>query len=132
MSNVDIVGLLCSFARKGVSWFGFEGNNALVDGLWQRPIAGYLDFLAENGFNALRLPLAYNNVVENPVPAQGLLSAEPQLRGQNSMAILELLVHTELGQLQGAAAGSSSSTSTTTEMAVHRSSGTEDSLPKLS
>ena len=43
---------------EGPPWFGFEGNNAVVDGLWQRPLDAYLDFIAANGFNAIRLPLA--------------------------------------------------------------------------
>ena len=45
---------------KGLSWFGFEGNNAVVDGLWQRPIDAYMEFIVANRFNALRIPLACN------------------------------------------------------------------------
>ena len=51
---------------RGVNWFGFEGANGIVDGLWVYPIEEYLRFLATHGFNALRLPLAIDHVTKNP------------------------------------------------------------------
>ena len=36
---------------KGVSWFGAEGDSGVPDGLWERSMADYLDFLAELGVN---------------------------------------------------------------------------------
>ena len=79
---------------KGISWFGFEGDSAVVDGLWKRPVEAYIDFLANDprGFNALRLPLAYNNIVRNPTPPAEMLSAEPDALGLSHLQILELVV----------------------------------------
>ena len=31
---------------RGANWFGFEGANAVVDGLWERPMSEYVGFLA--------------------------------------------------------------------------------------
>lgn len=44
------------FKLKGASWFGFETSNNIVHGLWQHPHTFYLDFLANNSFNAIRVP----------------------------------------------------------------------------
>lgn len=77
---------------KGLSWFGFEGNNAVVDGLWQRPLDAYLDFIAANQFNAIRVPLAYNHLLLNPTPSESLLSANPGLVGLDMFQLLTLIV----------------------------------------
>ena len=77
---------------KGLSWFGFEGNNAVVDGLWQRPIDAYMEFIVANHFNALRIPLACNQVLRNPTPADSLLTAEPSLVGMDMLTLLTLVV----------------------------------------
>lgn len=77
---------------KGVSWFGFEGDNAIADGLWQHSVDSYLDFLVANQFNALRMPLAFNNVLLNPRPLKSMLSAEPSFLGKTSLALLEKIV----------------------------------------
>ena len=50
---------------KGVSWFGFEGQGGVVDGLWVRPMTDYLTFLQQHGFNAIRIPLAVDNIAAN-------------------------------------------------------------------
>eukprot|EP00966_Prymnesium_polylepis_P015288 353602-Prymnesium_polylepis.4 len=77
---------------KGLSWFGFEGDNAVVDGLWQHSVDSYLDVLVANQFNALRVPLALNNVLNNPVPSKSMLSAEPTFVGEDSLWLLEMIV----------------------------------------
>ena len=77
---------------KGLSWFGFEGDNAVADGLWQHSVDSYLDFLVANQFNALRMPLALNNVLNNPVPSHSMVSAEPRFVGEDSLWLLEMIV----------------------------------------
>lgn len=77
---------------RGVSWFGFEGDNAVVDGLWRRPMERYLDFVQAERFNALRLPLALNNLLANPRPPPNMLSAEPALRSEDMLSLLDTLV----------------------------------------
>ncbi|GAI24992.1 unnamed protein product, partial [marine sediment metagenome] len=44
-----------SFKLKGASWFGFETSNSVVHGLWAQSYTFFLDFLANNGFNAIRV-----------------------------------------------------------------------------
>ncbi len=43
------------FKLKGASWFGFETPNNVVHGLWSQSYTTLLDFLATNGFNAIRV-----------------------------------------------------------------------------
>ena len=80
------------FAIKGVNWFGAEGEGACPDGLWQRPAAEFLDFVAELEFNAIRLPLAVDNVLDDPLVGKWSLTANEQLRGLRSLALLERVV----------------------------------------
>ena len=77
---------------KGVSWFGFEGKGKVPDGLWVNTIDFYLDFLAENHFNALRLPVALDSVLTNPTPSHDMLQAVPRLWGTDYLGVLENIV----------------------------------------
>ncbi|KAL1530709.1 hypothetical protein AB1Y20_001608 [Prymnesium parvum] len=77
---------------KGLSWFGFEGDNAVADGLWQQPVDSYLEFFSANQFNAMRVPLALNNILSNPIPSRSMLSAETGLMGEDSLWLLEKIV----------------------------------------
>ena len=59
---------------RGANWFGFEGANAVVDGLWERPMSEYVGFLASQGFNAVRVPLAADaltSLMDHPCMALG-------------------------------------------------------------
>ena len=69
------------FRLKGVSWFGAEGSSATPDGLWQRSAATFMDFLRAHGFNALRLPLAVDNVLTNPEVGKWSLTANAEYYG---------------------------------------------------
>jgi hypothetical protein len=40
---------------KGTSWFGFETSVNAPHGLWSKSYTFFLDFLATNGFNAIRV-----------------------------------------------------------------------------
>lgn len=80
------------FALKGINWFGAEGKGAVVDGLWARPLGSYLDEIARLGFNAIRLPLAVDNVLDNPEVDRWSLTADDRLRGLRSLDIVERLV----------------------------------------
>lgn len=42
---------------KGVSWFGAEGTSAVPDGLWERPMGKYLDFVVSTYPNPITLTL---------------------------------------------------------------------------
>ena len=80
------------FALKGVSWFGFEGRTACVDGLWERPLAEYLDVVASLGFNALRIPVAADNVLTNPLVDKWAVTADAALVGLRSLEVLARLL----------------------------------------
>ncbi len=47
------------FALKGVNYAGFESDCYAPHGLWEHDLDFYLDFIAENDFNAIRLPFSY-------------------------------------------------------------------------
>lgn len=82
-----------AFRIKGVNWFGAEGAGACPDGLWQRPAVEYLDFVKASGFNALRLPLALDHVLADPVVGKWSLTADEGLRhGMTSLQVLGHLV----------------------------------------
>ena len=74
---------------KGVSWFGAEGAGRAPDGLWVHNATFYLRFLAESGFNAVRLPLALDNILSNTRPSVNMLSAARELHGLSYFQVLE-------------------------------------------
>lgn len=80
------------FHIKGASWFGAEGDSACPDGLWQRPATEYLDELRRMRFNALRLPLAVDNVLSDPAVPKWSLTANQEWRGRTSLAVLDDIV----------------------------------------
>lgn len=56
------------FTFVGVSWFGFETDTALIHGLWtDQSMDSMLDTVASLGYNSLRVPLALDNLMTNPV-----------------------------------------------------------------
>ena len=77
---------------KGVSWFGAEGVGKTPDGLWSHNVSYYLRFLAGNGFNAVRLPFALDNLFSDAAPSANMLKAAPELRGLSYMQVLERVV----------------------------------------
>lgn len=52
---------------KGVNWFGLESNPCYIGGGDFGPLGEYADFLRANGFNAVRVPLAVDNVLGTSV-----------------------------------------------------------------
>lgn len=47
------------FLLKGVNYSGFETDCRAPHGLWAHDLDFYMDFIAHNEFNAIRLPLSY-------------------------------------------------------------------------
>lgn len=74
---------------KGVSWFGAEGVGMVPDGLWAHNASYYFQFLTKNGFNAVRIPFALDNVVANRQPDAKMLRSAPELQGLRYLDILE-------------------------------------------
>ena len=77
---------------KGLSWFGAEGVGRVPDGLWLHDIDFYLQFISSHGFNAIRLPFALDNVLNNAVVSWDMVKAAPQLRGLGTLDVLEVVI----------------------------------------
>ena len=77
---------------KGASWFGAEGAGRVPDGLWTHNASFYLRFLSQNGFNAVRLPFALDNVISNVGPQDNMVRAERALHGAKYLDVLEHIV----------------------------------------
>jgi aryl-phospho-beta-D-glucosidase BglC (GH1 family) len=77
---------------KGANWFGAEGSSGCPDGLWQRPAAAYLDDLVRMRFNAVRLPLAVDNVLTDPLVPKWSLTENEAWRGKTSLQVLDEIV----------------------------------------
>lgn len=60
------------FALKGINFAGFESDCFAPHGLWEHDIDFYLDFIAENKFNAIRLPFSYELTysLNQPLPPE--------------------------------------------------------------
>ena len=54
---------------KGASWSGMEANPCYFHGLDVMPLNDVVYFLAQNGFNAIRMPIAVSAVLEGNSPA---------------------------------------------------------------
>ena len=59
---------------KGVSWFGLESKPCAIGGMEQMPVDIGASFLRKNGFNAVRIPLAVNALLDRS-PDAGCLPA---------------------------------------------------------
>ena len=58
------------FLIKGVNWWGTEGPTRVFGGLKQRSMDGLLDFIVEQGFNAIRILVSHHAVMINgKIPA---------------------------------------------------------------
>jgi aryl-phospho-beta-D-glucosidase BglC (GH1 family) len=51
---------------QSVSWFGFEGSDGVIDGLWERSYKDMLDQILDEGFNTIRLPFAGESLTFTP------------------------------------------------------------------
>eukprot|EP00967_Tisochrysis_lutea_P078963 scaffold107831_cov28-Tisochrysis_lutea.AAC.1 len=78
------------FLFKGINWFGSEDTNRVVQGLHNHPIDFYMDFLARNHFNAIRLLFSHSAVRDDEVLPEGSFDAalNPALRGKRYLESL--------------------------------------------
>jgi endoglucanase len=78
---------------RGMSWFGFETQDYVVNGLWQHSMDWYFELLSQNGVNALRIPYSAEWIHFNSDkhPSNGILAADPSLQGKSSLEILDVL-----------------------------------------
>ncbi|TMW64638.1 hypothetical protein Poli38472_011518 [Pythium oligandrum] len=67
------------FRVKGVNWFGMETDLAVPFGLWENQMNGttayeVAAFLSRNKFNAVRIPISIENVLNNNAPKEGVVN----------------------------------------------------------
>lgn len=78
---------------RGVNWFGLEVDNAF-HGLWQVSWTSLLDFLKEQGYNFVRIPLNLE-FMEDPdgTPTATVnFSANPDLEGKTAGQLLDIVL----------------------------------------
>ena len=76
---------------RGLSWFGFETQDFVVDGLWSHPMEWYFDLLHQLDINSIRVPFSSEWIYYNfdIYPFDGLLSADPSMNNKKSIEILD-------------------------------------------
>lgn len=76
---------------KGLSWFGTETGDMVVNGLWSHNMTFYMDLMASEGFNVIRLPFSSELVLYHwdDYPDQGFVSADPENQHKKSLEILD-------------------------------------------
>lgn len=67
-----MIGKDTPFFIKGFSWYGMEEENHVFGGLADTPADAMLKLAVDNNFNAIRVPLAYNNWRNNPDIGTGI------------------------------------------------------------
>ena len=77
---------------RGVSWFGFEGRGAIVDGLFARPLRWFTAQFRQLGVNAIRVPLAVDNVILDPPPLTSAWQDPDAAKARSSLDVLRQLV----------------------------------------
>ena len=76
----------------GINWFGFETNDKILHGLWQRNYKECLDLIKQLGFNTLRLP--YSNAMLRSGATTSSIDANsnPTLQGLTPLQCLDKVV----------------------------------------
>jgi len=78
---------------SGSSWFGFETQDFVVNGLWNHPMTFYLDTLQNLGINIIRVPFSSEWILYHwdLYPDSGLVNADPESQHKKSIEILDRL-----------------------------------------
>jgi endoglucanase len=76
----------------GISWFGFETSNMVVDGLYARNWQTILDQLAALGYNTIRLPFSDDVLKPGSKPSGINYLLNPDLTGLTSLQIMDRVV----------------------------------------
>jgi endoglucanase len=80
---------------KGINYFGFESFVYTVHGLWSQNLEFLLDFLQNNNFNAMRIPLPMDMLVNyqtRPSYQSIDYTKNPNLVGLKSIEVLDYLI----------------------------------------
>jgi len=77
----------------GINWFGFETNEHVVHGLWERNYEEVIAQMQELGFNAMRIPFCPETLAPSD-PSSIDYSINAGLTDMNSLELLDLIVQT--------------------------------------
>jgi endoglucanase len=79
---------------RGISWYGFETELRVVEGLGEHSMDWYIDLLKELKFNAIRIPFSVQLMHYEPtaIPARNNTKMDPSLYNLRCSKILEILV----------------------------------------
>ncbi|HZU14048.1 MAG TPA: glycoside hydrolase family 5 protein [Chloroflexota bacterium] len=75
----------------GVTWFGMESAYWVPAGLDYQPYTRIMDEVKALGYNTIRLPLSNQVIEQNPIVTQ-MVAANPQLKGQHALTVLDDIV----------------------------------------
>jgi len=77
---------------KGINWYGFETTKRCIEGLWENPVSYYLQYLHEQKFNALRIPISEDMVLyDNAVILPEYIKAEPRALNATPVELLDII-----------------------------------------
>jgi endoglucanase len=81
------------FHVKGVSWFGFETQDFVVNGLWIHDMDFYVNILKENDINVLRIPFSEEWIYYHfdLYPDEFKIIEDPSLFHKKSIEIFDIL-----------------------------------------
>lgn len=82
-----------SIRMKGLSWFGMETPDLTPNGMWTNDMAFYMDILATEQFNFLRVPFSAQWILYHfdDYPDNSFVSADPLNQHKKSIEILDRL-----------------------------------------
>jgi len=87
------LGLVAAEITRGINWFGFETDALVFHMLWCKPLGWHLDRLAEVGFNAVRVPISEDFVMQHMegggLPKEGAVRGDFPEAGVSSVDILD-------------------------------------------
>lgn len=78
-----------------VSWYGFHMKDYILSGPESNSIANIAKYIAENGFNCVRLQYSLEMIQKNPrITNRTLIAADMQLFNKTSLEIYDYVVKT--------------------------------------
>jgi endoglucanase len=80
-----------TFNLSGISWFGFETQDFVINGLWSHDYKWYIDCLKKNHFNVIRIPFSAEWILYNfdLYPYNQLVIADSFNQNKKSIEILD-------------------------------------------
>ncbi|HSL46497.1 MAG TPA: cellulase family glycosylhydrolase [Anaerolineales bacterium] len=77
---------------SGINWFGFETENRVVHGLWQRSWQDMLDQIQKLGYNVIRLPFSNAMLAPGTKPTGIDYQKNPDLVNLTSLEVMDRII----------------------------------------